>query len=113
SPPASRERGTIDGIPRVGCVMLASTVAFIEHTPPGTWRGSPFVKGRRYRVLREAPSYAGTLSAGEVVEYFGAYYGIYDGVSVYAFTNDQAQERTWMLHDDEPLERWSDVFEAI
>lgn len=87
-------------------------MAFIEHPPPGTWRGSPFVAGRRYRVLKDAPAYEGRLSPGEVVKYFGAYVGIYDGVSVYAFTDEHGQERTWVLRDDEPLESWSSVFSA-
>ena len=85
-------------------------MVFIEQNPWGTWRGSPFVQGHRYRVLKEGPSYDGHLSPGEVLGYFGAYYGIYDGVSVYAFKNDQGQERTWMLRDDEPLESWNRVF---
>ena len=85
-------------------------MAFIEHPPPGTWRGSPFVRGHRYRVLKEAQSYQGHLTVGEEVEYFGAYVGIHDGVSVYAFTNDEGQERTWMLGDEESLDGWVEVF---
>jgi hypothetical protein len=87
-------------------------MAFIEHSPPGTWRGSPFVPGQRYRVLKEAPSYEGHLIAGEVLEYFGAYVGIQVGVSVYAFTNHLGKERTWVLADDEPLHGWSRFFAA-
>ena len=88
-------------------------MAFIDHPPSGTWRSSPFVRGRRYRVLKEAPSHDGRLTAGELLEYFGAYVGIYDGVSVYAFTNELGQERTWVVHDDEPLESWSIFFAAV
>ena len=87
-------------------------MAFIEYPPPGTWRGSPFVRGRRYRVLKEAPSYHGHLIVGEELEYFGAYVGIHDGVSVYAFTNGEGQERTWVLGDEQPLESWIEVFAA-
>jgi hypothetical protein len=87
-------------------------MAFIEHPPPGTWRGSPFVAGHHYRVLKDAPSYHGRLHAGELLRYFGAYIGTYDGVSVYAFTNEDGQERTWILRDDEPLESWSSIFAA-
>jgi hypothetical protein len=64
-------------------------------------------------VLKDAPSYEGCLTAGEVLNYFGAYVGIYHGVSVYAFTNDRGQERTWVLGDDEPLETWSSVFAPV
>jgi hypothetical protein len=88
-------------------------MAFIEHRPPGTWRGSPFVESQRYVVLAEAPSYDGQLSVGEIVKYVGAYYGIHDEVSVYAFTDDQGHERTWMLYDNEPLETWSRIFAAV
>jgi hypothetical protein len=88
-------------------------MAFIENRPTGTSRGNPFIRGHRYRVLREAPSYTGYLTVGEIVEYFGSYYGIYDGASVYAFIDDQGRERTWMLYDDEPLEIWTRIFEAI
>ena len=88
-------------------------MAFIEHPPPGTGRGSPFARGRRYRVLKEAPSHQGHLVVSEVLEYFGAYVGIYYGVSIYAFTNAQGQERTWMLDDNQPLEQWSDIFATV
>ena len=87
-------------------------MAFIEHPPTGTWRGSPFVAGSYYRVLKDAPSCEGRLNAGEVLKYFGAYVGIHDGVSVYAFTNDAGQERTWVFYDDEPIESWSNFFVA-
>jgi hypothetical protein len=88
-------------------------MAFIEHPPPGTWRGSPFAKGRRYRVLLDAPSYEGHLRVGEILSYFGAYVGIYDGVSIYAFTNEQGQGRTWLLSNRDPLEQWSKVFAPV
>jgi hypothetical protein len=88
-------------------------MTFIGHPPPGSWRGSPFIRGRRYRVLKEAPSYEGFLAVGEVLLYFGAYVGIYHGVSVYAFMTDLGQERTWMLCDDEPLETWSSFFAPV
>ena len=88
-------------------------MAFIEHNPTGTWRGSPFVRGHRYRVLETAPSYLGQLTVDEIIQYIGAYHGIYDGVSVYAFINAQGQERTWLLYNDEPLENWPRIFEAL
>jgi hypothetical protein len=88
-------------------------MAFIEHSPSGTWRGSPFVRGHHYRVLKNAPSYEGQLTTGEVLVYFGAYVGIYYGVSVYAFTNELGEERTWVLGDDEPLESWLNFFAPV
>jgi hypothetical protein len=94
-------------------MALSSSMAFIEHSPTGTWRGTPFVRGRRYLVLQEAPSYSGHLVIGEVLEYFGAYHGIHDSVSVYAFKTDHGQERTWILHDEEPFETSSRVFSAV
>jgi hypothetical protein len=60
-----------------------------------------------------AHSFEGRLGVGEVLRYVGAYYGIYDGVSVYAFTDERGRERTWMLYDNEPLEVWPRVFAAV
>jgi hypothetical protein len=86
---------------------------FLRSNLSGTWRGSPFVLGQRYRVIAPGPSYSGELAVGEVLKYFGAAYGHYDGVSVYVFVTDCDQERTWTLYDDEPLELWSSIFEPV
>lgn len=87
-------------------------MTFLVPNLPGTWRGSPFLKGARYRVLQPAPSYQGRLTVGEVLTYFGASYGHYFGESVYVFTNDEGEERTWLLPDAESLDDWSRIFIA-
>jgi hypothetical protein len=88
-------------------------MAFIEYPSARLSRDSPFVRGHRYRVVQDAPSYSGYLAAGECLMYFGAYIGIYDGVHVYAFTNEHGQERTWLVRWDEPRDKWSKVFTAL
>lgn len=89
-------------------------MTFIEHKPGGrVSRGSPFALSGRYRVLRAAPSYKGHLIPGEVLTYHGASYSHYDNLSVYIFITAEGLERTWALHDDEPLEQWSSIFEVV
>jgi hypothetical protein len=88
-------------------------MTFIEHKPGGSWRGSPFTPGCRYRVLRAAPSYQGELVPGEILSYYGVAYGHYDNRSIYVFTNSNGVERTWALLDDEPLEQWNTIFVAV
>ncbi len=88
-------------------------MAFIEYPPPSNLPDGPFVRGRRYHVLQEARSYSGHLTAGEILTYFGPYIGIYDGVYVYAFTNGQGQERTWLRRFEEPEADWSRIFAAV
>ena len=88
-------------------------MSFLVPNLPGTWRGSPFALGQRYRVIAAARSYSGSLVVGEVLKYFGASYGIHEEVSVYVFVNDDGQERTWLVYDDDPLEAWSSVFQPV
>ena len=80
-----------------------------------TWRGTPFEIGQRYRVLKAASSLPPeqSLVPGEVVTYQQCGYSRYDSTSIYAFTNEHGVERSWWLHDDEPLENWRGVFAAI
>ncbi|MFL5328955.1 MAG: hypothetical protein ACJ8C4_08555 [Gemmataceae bacterium] len=54
-----------------------------------------------------------SLVLGEIVTYQQCGYSHYDSTSIYAFTNEYGVERSWWLHDDEPLEKWRDVFATI
>lgn len=88
---------------------------FLEANLPGAPRGCPFRVDRTYRVLQEAPSYSGTgqLIMGEILKFVGSSYGTYDGVSVYVFTGESGEEKTWALHDDESLDSWTDIFTGV
>jgi hypothetical protein len=88
-------------------------MAFIEHPSARISSDGPFVRGRKYRVLRDAPSYSGHLTAGEQLTFFGRYIGIHDDVYVYAFTNERGDERTWQVSLKEPETAWSEFFTEL
>lgn len=89
------------------------SMTFIEHNPTSIGSKDPFVRGHRYRVLAEGPSYVGHLTIGEVIEYVGAYYGHYDEVCVFAFKNGDGEERTWLLSDVQDVTCWATIFQPL
>jgi hypothetical protein len=80
-----------------------------------TWRGSPFRVGGRYVTTKSVRSFPAdeSLCEGEIVVYQGSGYGRYDSSSIYAFTSESGQERSWWLHDDEPMEQWLSLFAEL
>ncbi len=113
--PPSGQAG--EGQPVLCCDSGRETKRFIHHMQASTptWKGTPFEIGRRYRVLKAASSLPPeqSLAPGEVVTYQQCGYSRYDSTSIFAFTNEEGVERSWWLHDDEPLENLRDVFAAI
>ena len=88
--------------------------------PSGTWRGTPFVVNRSYRVIALSkwwdcgPQWChGSPGMGLVLRYIGANYSHYDGASAYRFTSKYSKEFWWYLHNDEPLEKWKSVFSLV
>jgi hypothetical protein len=70
---------------------------------------SPFIKGQRYRVIKRAPSWIGRLVVGELLTYEGSVYDSETKHTIFIFQGVQEQ-RTWAIHDDEPLNSWSIYF---
>ena len=80
-----------------------------------TWRGSPFRVGARYMMTKSVRSSLAdeSLCEGEIVVYQGSGYSRYDSLSIYAFISESGQERSWFLHDDEPMEDWPSLFAEL
>jgi hypothetical protein len=94
-------------------VIRYPAMAFIEYPSNRMSSDGPFVRGHRYQVLQDAPSFSGRLTAGEKLTFFGRYIGIYDGVYAYAFTNERGEERTWEVSLTEPEAAWSEFFAEL
>jgi hypothetical protein len=69
--------------------------------------------GGIYRVLREARNFpAGpNFNVGEEVKLWEITYSPYDSSSVYTFTTQGGDRKSYWLHDSEPLELLASVFE--
>jgi hypothetical protein len=83
-----------------------------------TWRGSPFTADAEYRVIRAGRTWSwngsgGDLSIDQILRYVDASYSHYDNCSAYIFRDAKGQEFWWALHDDEPLEKWQEVFVIV
>ncbi len=70
---------------------------------------SPFIEGQRYRVIRPAPSWIGCLVAGDLLTYQGSVYDPDTKNTIFLFQGVREQ-KTWTLHDDEPLSDWNLFF---
>ncbi len=78
-----------------------------------TWRTDPFQKGRSYRVRKDFCSLRDSFVAGEVLHYRESAYSAYDSQSGFIFADQEGKSRVWDIHDDDPLEVWNELFEAV
>lgn len=69
--------------------------------------------GGTYRVLREAQSFPSgpDFKVGEVVRLRHIGYSHYDNSHVYTFETEDGGQKSYWLHDDEPLEQLTSTFE--
>lgn len=80
-----------------------------------TWRIVPFTVGAQYRVLAIGETWAWNghgreMRLGEILRFVGSYYSTYDECSAYVFRAEDGGEVLWSLRDDEPMEKWKEVF---
>lgn len=75
-------------------------------------RGCPFRVGSRYMTTKWVRAFPPdeSLPEGEIVVYQGSAYSFYDSLSLYAFVSESGQDRSWSIHDDEPMDLWRGVF---
>jgi hypothetical protein len=80
-----------------------------------TWRGSSIRVGGRYMTTKSVRSFPAdeSLCEGEIVVYQGSGYSRYDPSSIYAFISESGPGRSWLLHDDEPIEHWLSLFAEL
>jgi len=76
-----------------------------------TWRKDPFIRGAHYRVRKSFDSALGLFQAGDVLRYEESGYSRYDSSSVFHFRHATGKIEAWEVHDDEPLDLWSEFFE--
>ncbi|MCX6047582.1 MAG: hypothetical protein NT075_20985 [Chloroflexi bacterium] len=78
------------------------------------WRLSPFVVGRQYRVRHDFAALRDSFRAGEILTFHHDAYSRYDNYTGYFFSQPDTQPvRVWDIHDDENLDSWQALFEAI
>jgi len=70
-------------------------------------------EGCTFRVLTDARSFPPpNFKAGEELTLRSIEYSRYDCSHVYTFEGDGGVQKSYWLHDDEPLERLTSVFES-
>ncbi len=74
----------------------------------------PFRKGARYRVKRSFTALRDIFEEGEEMTYDSTAWSRYDGITGYFFSQPgQERLRMWDIYDDESVEIWKDLFEAM
>ncbi len=77
-----------------------------------TWRKCPFVEGAKYCVKQDFTLLAFNFLKGDILLFIRQAYSRYDSSTVFFFQNQRTnEEMQWWLHDEEPIESWSDFFE--
>jgi hypothetical protein len=71
----------------------------------------PFVVGRSYRVKKTVNNRDFSVSEGQVLRYLCLGYVPYDGLSYFNFVDEQGRRLYWGLYDDEPIDKWREMFE--
>ena len=67
--------------------------------------------GEVFRVLREAPSYpTGSFHVGDEVRLVHIGYSHYDNAHGYTFDAEDGTRKSYLLYDDEPVDRLSTIF---
>lgn len=67
-----------------------------------TWRKHSFVLRANYRILVSFSSQTSNFAKGDIVQYVGAAYSIYDSSTAFMFKKCSSGETlTWFLHDDD------------
>lgn len=83
-----------------------------------TWRGSPFSNEVEYRVISPGDTWSwngfgSDFQVGQVLRFVDSNYSHYDNCSAYIFRDAIGNQFWWALKDDDPLEKWREVFEPI
>jgi hypothetical protein len=78
-----------------------------------TWRDSPLTEGKKYRVLKDFRQPQSIFKADEVLKYENAEYSRYDNSTMFFFKAKGGHQKTWWLHDDEPVEKYKDLFVEV
>lgn len=81
----------------------------------GTWREHPFVRGAKYRVIKDCAYLNFRFIAGSIVEFDSSGYERYDSTSLFRFYQKRSilgkrEELIWSLNDDEPDSKIRDYF---
>ena len=105
-----REGHTTAGLTRLS---TADTLRAVD--PSGaSWRQSPFVSGRKYRVRRDFKSLRDNFRTGEILTYAHDSYSRYDNYTGYFFSQAGTDNlRVWDVHDDGFLGFWKTLFEEV
>jgi len=77
---------------------------------------SPFQKGRQYRVRKSFVSCitADQFEEGQILEFRDCVYSLYDGFTRFIFIKISDEKRLcWEIWDDECLDTWLELFEAV
>ena len=97
---------------------------FLRRTPAGekeplveddfSKRRTLFTVGSKYRVSKDTVTANWSFVAGEEVEFVAAGYSRYDSDWVFTFRSlSSGEQRSWLLHDDEPIALALEVFVAV
>lgn len=75
-----------------------------------------FAEGVRYRVIADCEIHLWRVyhfRIGEILTFCRDYYSPYDGLSIFLLRTTSGEERHWILHDSEPIEKWRQCFERL
>ena len=79
-----------------------------------SWRPSPFIPGRRYRVREAFQAHRDRFQAGEILTYDRDAYSAYHGCTGYFFSQPSSDSlRSWAGYDNDDPARWNEFFEAM
>ncbi len=73
----------------------------------------PFEAGRSYRVKKSFSAMRDDFREGEVLKYKKRTYSRYDGVAGHFFIDGKDSIKSWDVRDEDSVEVWSELFEAL
>lgn len=73
----------------------------------------PFTVGKSYRVRRSFSAMRDDFREGEVLKFNERAYSRYDGIAGYFFTDENETIRSWDVRDEDSVDVWSELFEAL
>ena len=77
-----------------------------------SWRPCPFQQGNTYLTKKTVQTPVGSINIGEHLIFESEAYSRYDNLTVFTFrTLEHGEYRQWALHDDEPVEIWTNYFD--
>lgn len=70
--------------------------------------------GEIFVVTSDAPSFSGSpFAAGERVTLQRVDYSYYDGINVYVFEANDGEQKSFELHDNDPIDKLTSIFATL